>query len=335
LKKGNPRSVTTITPLRISFVGGGTDLPGYYNQHEGAVISSAIDQYVYVTVKQHSPLFGEKYRLSYYKTEHSNSLNAIENGIARECLRLVGVEPPLYISTVADLPASSGLGSSSSFTVGLLNALHHMKGERVSAGQLAEEACEVEINMLGSPIGKQDQYAAAFGGLNHICFKKNGRVTIDHLVTQGSLIERIFENSLLLWTGIKRDANTILSKQCEEIESKLDHYLNLDNMVSEYKGHLLNPSDDVLNQIGALLDRSWKVKRKLSDKISTDVVDSLYHELTEMGFYGGKLSGAGGGGFIYGIATKDIQKLIGQKFGSHNLVNVKYEPLGSRLMFVI
>ena len=194
-----PRVVSTITPQRISFVGGGTDLPAFYESHDGEVISSAIAQYVYVTVKRHSPLFQEAYRLSYSKTEHAHKLDDIENGIARECLRLVHVEPPLYIATAADLPASSGLGSSSSFAVGLLHALHLLKGERVSPGQLAEEACEIEINILGNPIGKQDQFAAAFGGLNHMLFKKNGRVEIDHLVLQDNLIDEIFENSLLIW----------------------------------------------------------------------------------------------------------------------------------------
>ena len=174
--KHKPRAVTTITPQRISFVGGGTDLPSFYELHEGGVISSAINQYVYVTVKKHSPLFNEQYRLSYSKTEHVHNLNEIENSIARECLRLVEVEPPLYISTAADLPASSGLGSSSSFAVGLLNALHLLKGERVTPAQLAEEACFIEIETLCNPIGKQDQYAAAFGGLNHIIFKKNERI---------------------------------------------------------------------------------------------------------------------------------------------------------------
>ena len=213
INKRTPRTVTTITPQRISFVGGGTDLPSFYTKHGGAVISSAINQYVYVTVKQHSPLFNEAYRLSYSKTEHVNALDDIENSIARECLRLVNVEPPLYVATAADLPASSGLGSSSSFAVGLLNALHLLKGERVSPAQLAEEACEIEINILGNPIGKQDQYAAAFGGLNHIIFNKNGRVEIDHLVLHNNIINEIFENSLLIWTGIQRDAASILSKQ--------------------------------------------------------------------------------------------------------------------------
>ena len=265
-----PRTVTTITPQRISFVGGGTDLPSFFTNHDGGVISSAINQYVYVTVKQHSPLFEEAYRLSYSKTEHAHTLDEIENSIARECLRLVHVEPPIYMATAADLPASSGLGSSSSFAVGLLNALHILKGDRVSPAQLAEEACEVEINILGNPIGKQDQYAAAFGGLNHIIFKQNGRVEIDHLALPKNLIEKIFENSLLIWTGIQRDASSILSKQNENVVKKRAGYESLINDNKDCKKLMLNPPDDFLKQFGELLEKTWETKKTLEKTISSN-----------------------------------------------------------------
>src|SRR5215204_4405554 len=170
----DPGVIVTRTPLRVSFAGGGTDLPEFYRFDDGAVFSTAIDKYVYVTVKRHSELFYEPIRINYSKTEQVNELSEIENGIARECLRLLEIEPPIYISTVADAPASSGLGGSSSFAVGLLNALHAYRGERVSAGQLADEACHIEIKVLGEPIGKQDQYAAAFGGLNFLRFHGDG-----------------------------------------------------------------------------------------------------------------------------------------------------------------
>src|SRR5262245_650967 len=170
-KPGIPlRAVTTMAPLRVSLAGGGTDIAAYFTQHGGAVVSSTIDQYVYVTVKRHSSLFMENYRLSYSKTEHVDHLDNIENDIARECLRLVQVPPPLFISTAADLPALSGLGSSSSFAVGLLYALHAIKGQDVSAGQLAEEACHVQIEMLKRPSGKQARNTAALRGLHHIPF---------------------------------------------------------------------------------------------------------------------------------------------------------------------
>ena len=327
-----PRAVTTITPQRISFVGGGTDLPSFYKEHEGGVISSAIDQYVYVTVKQHSTLFQEEYRLSYSKTEHANRLDDIENSIARECLRLVNVESPLYIATAADLPASSGLGSSSSFAVGLLHALHLLKGERVSPGQLAEEACEVEINILRNPIGKQDQYAAAFGGLNHIVFKKNGRVEIDHLVLQDNLIDRIFENSLLVWSGIQRDASSVLSKQNKKLGGQVDRYRSLIQDGHDCKELFLNPPQDFLRYFGGLLDRTWATKKSLEDSISSSAIDDIHKQIRSLGGYGGKLSGAGGGGFFFEIVPQELHGAILDLYGPSKVLKVAYEPLGSRLL---
>ena len=327
-----PRTVTTITPQRISFVGGGTDLPSFYSRQDGSVISSAIDKYVYVTVKRHSPLFQEEYRLSYSKTEHTNSLDKIENSIARECLRLVHIDPPLYIATAADLPASSGLGSSSSFAVGLLNALHLLKGERVSPAQLAEEACEVEINILGNPIGKQDQYAAAFGGLNHIVFKKNGRVEIDHLVLQNNLIDEIFENSLLIWTGIQRNASDILVKQNENVAKNFANYELIIHNNKNCKDLMLNPPSDFLNQFGKLLEKSWQTKKNLEETISSEDMDDLHIKMEALGGYGGKLCGAGGGGFFFEIIPKESHEAALSFYGSNRVLKIVYEPLGSRLL---
>lgn len=327
-----PKSVTTITPQRISFVGGGTDLPSFYKSHGGGVISSAINQYVYVTVKQHSPLFDEAYRLSYSKTELVNSLDDIENSIARECLRFVHVEPPLFIATAADLPAASGLGSSSSFAVGLLNALHLLKGERASSAQLAEEACEVEINILGNPIGKQDQYAAAFGGLNHIIFNKSGRVEIDHLVLQNNLINKIFENSVLIWTGIQRDASKILKNQNVNIIKNLSSYesLNYDN--NYCKDLLLNPPSDFLCKFGGLLEKTWQTKKGLEKSISSNELNKIHAQVKSLGGYGGKLSGAGGGGFFYEIIPKENHDILLSVYGNKRLLKVAYEPFGSRIL---
>ena len=331
-KRHLPRTVSTITPQRISFVGGGTDLHAFYKDHDGGVISSAINQYVYVTVKQHSPLFDEAYRLSYSKTEHAHTLDDVENSIARECLRLVHVEPPLYIATAADLPASSGLGSSSSFAVGLLNALHLLKGERVSPAQLAEEACEVEINILGNPIGKQDQYAAAFGGLNHIIFKKYGRVEIDHLVLQNNLIDELFENSILLWTGIQRDASSILAKQNKSVEKKSDSYELLINDTKDCKKLMLNPKSDFLIRFGELMERSWQTKKSLEESISSKEMDQMHEEVKFLGGYGGKLSGAGGGGFFFEVVCKEKHTELMKIYGKTKILKVAYEPLGSRIL---
>jgi D-glycero-alpha-D-manno-heptose-7-phosphate kinase len=327
-----PKAVSTLTPQRLSFVGGGTDLPAYYESHEGAVISSAIDKYIYVTVKRHSPLFKEAYRLSYSKTEHVDSLDDIENDIARECLRFLHVEPPLYISTAADLPAASGLGSSSSFCVGLLHALHLLRGERVTPAQLAEEACEIEINILGNPIGKQDQYAAAFGGLNHFYFKKSGRVEIDHLVAQNNLIEELFQNSLLIWSGIQRSASTILKMQNTQIEKRIESYDLLLDATQELKSMILNPPFNFLKIFGELLDKTWSAKKKLEDSISTSEIDAMYLQLKMIGSYGGKLSGAGGGGFLYALIEEKYHQKVLKIFGQARVLKIAYEPFGSRLL---
>lgn len=331
-KKRLPRTVSTITPQRISFVGGGTDLHAFYKDHDGGVISSAINQYVYVTVKHHSPLFEESYRLSYSKTEHVNTLDEIENSIARECLRLVHLEPPLYIATASDLPVSSGLGSSSSFAVGLLNALHLLRGERVSPAQLAEEACEVEINILGNPIGKQDQYAAAFGGLNHLIFKKNGRVVIDHLVLKNNLIDEIFENSLLIWTGIQRDASTVLSKQNKKVLARFNKYESLICDNRDCKELMLNPPADFLQKFGGLLEKTWETKKTLEESICSKEMDDIHARVKSLGGYGGKLSGAGGGGFFYEIVPKEKHELLLNSFQKNRFLKVAHEPLGSRLL---
>src|SRR5215212_188448 len=201
-----PALVVTRTPLRISFAGGGTDLPSFYNIDGGAVLSAAVDKYVYVTVKRHSEIFNEPIRINYSRTEQVNTIDEIENNIARECLRFLSIEPPIYISTVADMPASTGMGGSSAFAVGLLHALHAFRGERVTAGQLAEEACYIEMEVLGEPIGKQDQYAAAFGGLNLFRFNPGGEVTVEPQRVINGAVAHLFSNIMMFWTGHQRPA---------------------------------------------------------------------------------------------------------------------------------
>lgn len=326
-----PKMVSTITPQRISFMGGGTDLPSFYEINGGAVISSAIDKYIYVTVKKHSPLFEENYRLNYSKTEHVQELGDIENDIARECLRLVYVEPPIYISTAADLPAASGLGSSSSFAVGLLNALHAIRGERVCAAQLAEEACEVEINQLGNRIGKQDQYAAAIGGLNHIRFNPNGRVDIDHLVLPNNIVDIIFDNCLLIWTGIQRDASQILGLQSQKVLEKKGDYNTLMKYVEDFKLALLKGNANILKHVAEMLEKSWALKKEFEKGISNSQIEYMRNQVISLGGLGGKLSGAGGGGFLLEIIPTEFQSRFFDHFGAHRVIKIKHEPIGSRI----
>ena len=329
-----PRAVTTMTPQRLSFAGGGTDLPDFYGVHGGAVISATIDKYIYVTVKRHSPLFNEVYRLSYSQTEHVNTLDEIENDVARECLRLVHVEPPLFIATASDLPASSGLGSSSSFAVGLLYALHTMRGENVSAGQLAEEACHVEIEMLKRPIGKQDQYAAAFGGLNFITFRPDGRVNLDHIWLPDDGAVSLFRDSMLFWTGMQRDASAVLDEQRRNISRTRDTLIRMRDMATECRDTLLrNPND--CEKLGLILDAGWHAKKSLASKISSSAIDVYYERARAAGAVGGKIAGAGGGGFLYLIVPVDKQAAVRAAIPEMVDIAVRYEPRGARLLSVV
>src|SRR3954452_14235542 len=220
--RGARGMIVTRTPLRISFAGGGTDLAEFYEQDFGAVFSTAIDKYIYVSVKRHGEVFDERVRINYSKSEVVDEIDDVRNDIAREFLKFLDIDPPIYVSTVGDLPASTGLGGSSAFTVGLLNALHAYRGERVTAGQLAEEASHIEIDVLGEPIGKQDQYAAAFGGLNLFSFKRGGAVTVEPQRVMNGALGHLFERLMMFWTGHQRDTSTVLSEQRANTVRKMD-----------------------------------------------------------------------------------------------------------------
>jgi D-glycero-alpha-D-manno-heptose-7-phosphate kinase len=332
--KSSLRAVTTMSPLRVSFAGGGTDIASFYGRNGGAVVSSAINQYVYVTVKRHSPLFSENYRLSYSKTEHAEKLDDIENDIARECLRLIGVDPPLFISTAADLPALSGMGSSSSFAVGLLYALHTIKGEEVSAGQLAEEACHIEIDILKRPIGKQDQYAAAFGGLNYIAFGRDGRVQIDPLWVPDDGTAKLFRSSMLFWTGQQREASSVLTDQVSRIPMSENDYTQMRDLAEACRSHLLSGSADYAG-LGALLDKGWQIKRGLAKGVSNNGIDQWYEQAVAAGALGGKVLGAGGGGFLFLLVPPDGQEKVRTALSDLVDVRINYESRGARILSAV
>lgn len=327
------RLVSTLTPQRISFAGGGTDQKGVYSKVGGSVVSAAINKYVYVTVKRHnSSLFGEKYRLNYSQTEQVRCIEEIKNGVARECLKLLEFDEPLAISTMSDVPASSGLGSSSAFAVGLLQALHRLKGESISAGQLAEEACYVEIDMLGSPIGKQDQYAAAYGGLNHFGFSNDGRVSIDHLVLEPRNADELFNNLVLIWSGVQRDASLVLKRQKNSIAENCDKYSQLILDAERCKKLFLSDSVSLSMKVGELLADTWRVKRSLDESTSNQEIDKISEALEMIGAAGGKLCGAGGGGFFVAVVPESKREDLSKLLGANRLVRVRYEPIGSRII---
>ena len=323
--------IVTRTPLRISFAGGGTDMPAFYEHSYGAVLNTPIDKYVYVTVKRHGKLFNERFRLNYSETEDVDSLDDMKNDIARECLRLLQVQPPIYISTVADIPASSGLGSSSSFAVGLLNALHAYRGERASAGQLAEQAAQVEIGILNRPIGKQDHYAAAYGGFNVFRFMPDNTVTVEPQPLPDSTITEMFRHLLMFWTGIARDSSTILIEQQRNVNSKRSE-------LEAIRGHALQLRELFANgfdaaEFGRLLDDTWQVKRQLATSITSDRIDGWYEKAMHAGAVGGKLCGAGGGGFLLFVAPPGCHDAVRRELLELSEVQVAYEPRGSHVLF--
>jgi D-glycero-alpha-D-manno-heptose-7-phosphate kinase len=324
--------IITRTPLRISLAGGGTDLPAFYERGYGAVLSSAIDNYIYVTVKPHSPLFNEPIRLNYSRSEEVHRVDELENDIARECLLFMEVEPPIYISTVGDHPASTGLGSSSAFAVGLLNALHAYRGERVTAGQLAEEASHIEIDRLGQPIGKQDQYAAAFGGLNFFVFKPDGAVTVEPQRIDAAALRHLFDSLLLFWTGHQRDAGVVLSEQRRNIDAKLDALHAMRGHAHQLQELLHGDGDVDVEEVGHILHETWGLKRSLASTITSDQIDVWYRRARAAGAAGGKLCGAGGGGCILFVVPPERQERVREALGDLIEVPVGHEVHGSQVI---
>jgi len=327
-----PPIVMTCVPLRISFAGGGTDLAEYYRTGGGEVISTTIDKFVYITVKSHGALFPDRYRLNYFDSEHADTLDEIKNDIMRECLRLVPVDERLYISTIADIPTQSGLGSSSAFAVGLLYALHIKRGDRISLGQLAEEACQVEIDMLGHPIGKQDQYAAAFGGFNHFRFSPKGETTIKPLCLEADKVRSIFDHLMLFWTSITRSSADILTEQKNATLSGRNRQ-HLDRIREHCRkiGGLLDVGFEP-QAFGRLLDETWTEKQGLASAISNDHINHWYDQAMQNGAFGGKICGAGGGGFLLLVVPPERQPAVRRALSELECVPIRYETTGARVL---
>ena len=257
--------VVTKTPLRVSFLGGGTDIKYFYKDYGGSVLSCAIDKYVYVTVKRHSPCFKEKFRLNYSKSESGNQLNKIENNIVRECIKLTKIDFPIYISTVGDVPTGSGLGGSSSFTVGLLKALYTIQGKTIKKKRLFEESCMIEIGILNEPIGKQDQVPAVYGGLNFISFKKNDNIKIEN-IKRNKIHNNLFNKSILIWTQSTRSASIVLKNQKKNFKSNIKRLKKIKaNADIFYQSIKINKKID-LKKLGNLVNSSWEEKKKIIKK---------------------------------------------------------------------
>ena len=328
--------ITSKTPLRISFFGGGTDIPSFYKKSGyGAVVSSSIDKYIYVTVKAHCKLYPERIRLNYSDTEQVQDVASIRNPILRECLKFLKIDEPLYISTIADAPGSSGLGSSSAFCVGLLNALHAFKGQAVGRGRLAEEAAHIEIDILGRPIGKQDHYAAAFGGLNYFRFDCDGSVRVVPISGDHRIPESLFSNLVTFWTGIQRESSTVLAHQKKNLDRNIRTLSAIREQAEEFVG-LLKVGQFDEKRFGEMLDQGWRLKKKLSDKISGPSISDAYNIALACGAIGGKISGAGGGGFLSLVTPEEKKAALICELRELGLVYfpVTAESQGTTLLFV-
>jgi D-glycero-alpha-D-manno-heptose-7-phosphate kinase len=322
--------VIVQTPVRVSFVGGGTDFKDYWSKKGGGVVTTAIDKYVFAIVKRR---FDDDICINYTKRETVTRVDEIQHDLVREAMKMTGVDKGVEITTLADIPSEgSGLGSSSSVTVALLHALYSYRGELVSADRLATEACEIEIDILGSPIGIQDQYIAAYGGLRHLNFHPNGSVGTDKLGLNGNE-KRKFKSCLhLFYLHRTRKANIILKEQKARIRNNLDALNSMRDMVLSFKEALLNHNFD---RAGLILHEGWLKKKTLANNISRPEIDQYYGAALEAGALGGKITGAGGGGFLllYCPINKRTQFL--EKMWSMGLTELpfKLEEYGSRVIF--
>lgn len=323
--------IITSTPLRMSFVGGGSDLPAYYEKFGGAVVSTSIDKYVYVTINHK---FDESIRVSYSRTENVSSVQEISHDLVREALQLLKINGGLEIVTMADIPSQgTGLGSSSSFTVGLLHALHAYKSEYVSAAQLGRESCHIEIDICGAPIGKQDQYAAAFGGFNLIKFNRDGEVEVSPIVCAPEMLHNLQDNLLLLYTGRTRSANLILSAQSRQCGFSKDTQATMHKMVQQTADFVAAMQGDDCDAIGKILHEAWCLKRSLLSGISDDAIDAWYAKGLAAGATGGKLLGAGAGGFMLFYAPRDRHEAIIHAMPELRPVAFRFESAGSKIIF--
>ncbi len=288
--------IISRSPVRITLGGGGTDLSSYYSKYGGSLIAAAIDKYTLVTAHTR---FDDDIKLNYSKAEQVQSIDDIKHNIFREGLRLLNIKKGIELTSLSDMPSSSGLGTSGSFTVAVLNALHTYKREFVSQKQLAEEACKIEIEILKEPIGKQDQYIAAFGGITSLQFAKDGSVTVEPVKMSEEAQDELHSNIMLFYTGISRSASKILKDQNEK--SKEDEETTIDTLHQIKKIGLETKKafekGDV-NKLGEFLDVHWNIKKRLSKGISNNYIDECYSLAKKNGAIGGKIMGAGGGGFF-------------------------------------
>lgn len=325
--------IISRTPFRVSFFGGGTDYPPWFKENKGAVLATTIDKYCYITCRYLPPFFEHKSRIIYSKIEHvpkDKSFDEIEHPAVREVLRFLNVREGIEIHHDGDLPARTGLGSSSSFTVGLLNAVYALKGIMSTKERLASEAIHVEQDLCKENVGCQDQVLAAYGGFNYIEFGGNEHLHVRRVTIPQSQMEFLQNHLMMFFTGFSRTASEIAAHQIQNIPKKKPELSEMYKMVQQAVD-MLNSND--LSNFGKLLHESWKLKRSLSDRVTTPFIDDLYEAAIKAGADGGKLLGAGGGGFLLLFAKPENQKKIRERLKDLLSIPFKFESLGSQIIF--
>ena len=321
--------IISKTPLRMSFVGGGSDMPGFYREHPGAVLSTAIDKYVYVTANKK---FDDGIRVSYSKTEEVDAVSKVEHRIVRAVLEDLEIDGGIEITTVAEIPSrGSGLGGSSSFTVGLLNALSAFKGKHMSRAELGAKSCEVEIERCGEPIGKQDQYAAAFGGLSVITFQPDDSVQVSPVIMSPETREGLERNLMVFYTGLTRSASSVLAEQAANTETQRDKKRTLRKMVDLVYVLRDELQAGRLESFGEILHENWLLKKSLASGVTNTLIDDAYEAAMGAGATGGKILGAGAGGFLLFYAPEDKHAAVEEALGDLRRIPMKFEPLGSQI----
>ena len=323
--------IITRTPFRISFAGGGTDLRAFYSAEPGQVISTSINKYIYVVVKKQIGIVEHKYRINWSKVEFKDRVEDIEHPIVREALRMFKIDFPIEITTFTDVPGQTGLGSSSAFAVGLVHALHALKGEMVTKHTLATEAAHIEVNILGRSMGKQDHFASAYGNLNVFTFTADDAVLVEPVLYEANTKKRIEDNLLLFYLKTKRDASKILESQERETVNKINELRALKNLVAPLKE--IFSTGDKINNFGAILDQGWKIKSQLTNDISSLEIDAYYQKAKKYGAIGGKLLGAGGGGFLLFYVEQKNQQIVKDQLCDLYCLPVEFDNSGSRITY--
>ncbi len=322
--------IISRTPFRISFFGGGTDYPAWFKDHPGAVLATTIDKYCYITARYLPPFFEHRSRIIYSQMEHVHGIDEIDHPSVRETLRFLKINEGVEIHHDGDLPARAGLGSSSAFTVGLLNVLYALKGYMPTKDQLAREAIYIEQEMIKENVGCQDQMLVAYGGLNYIEFGGAGHLNVRRVTLSADTIGRLQRHMMLFFTGFSRTASQIAVHQIANIPKKTKELKAMHGLVQQALQCL---NDAKLRDFGKLLDESWQMKRSLSDKISTEQLDGIYKKALKAGALGGKLLGAGGGGFMLVYAEPDRQAEVRKSLSGLLEIPFRFENLGSQIIF--